>query len=455
MIENNVIEFKEIGNDGKLPASTAKEIVSFANCNGGVILFGYDDSGEILGVADADDVMTRLTNLCKTNIAPDILPFIDIRTRTVEDKTTVECRVAKGSEKPYYIIKQGLNTRGVYIRKGSSCHNASNTAIKNMILESTNLSWEQGKSFTQKLTLSYLQNFFDLKDLDLTDSKKRSLGLIDDDGDYTNLALLLSEQCPYKILGKTYKDDYGKTILSRNEFKGSILFQLDSVMNFLASINTIEYEVKDFYRFDSPDYPEEALREIILNAIVHRDYSYSANTFLNIYPSKIEVVSCGNLVEPITMESLFSGMSQTRNPMLANIFYRMDLIEGYGTGIQKIRHLADENKSEVTFKEMDYIFSVTITNGNRIKHAQELNWLEHRNNVLLCEGSSRSPQERTHESELNDIYTAIVINNIVTRKDIEQILNIKTTKAYMLLKELVEKGAIRQENKGRSSYYHI
>ena len=455
MIENNLLEFKEIYKNGKLPASTAKEIVSFANCNGGVILFGYSDTGEIQGVENPDDLMTRLTNLCKTNIAPDILPFIDIKTRTINNKTTVECKIARGSEKPYYIIKQGMNTRGIYIRKGSSCHNAGNTAIRNMILESANLSWEQGKSLNQKLTLSTLQNLFDIKDMDFSDSEKRLLGIVDEDGDYTNLALLLSEQCPYRILRKTYKDDDGKTILSRNEYRGSILFQLESVMNFLTSINEIEYKVKDFYRFDSPDYPMEALREIILNAIVHRDYSYSANTFLNIYPGKIEVISCGNLVEPITMGSLFSGMSQTRNPMLANIFYRTDLIEGYGTGIQKIRHLADENRSEVTFREMDYIFSVTITNGNRQKHAEELNWIEHRNDVLLSEGSSPSPQERTHESELNDIYTAIVVNNIVTRKDIEQILGIKTTKAYMLLKELVEKGAIRQENKGRSSYYHI
>ena len=152
----------------------------------------------------------------------------------------------------------------------------------------------------------------------------------------------------------------------RKEFSGSVLKQLDEMYEAIDRYNKTQSTVKGLYRIDKRDYDEEALREALLNCIVHRDYSFSASTLVNIYDDRIEFVSLGGLVKGLSMDAIYMGVSQSRNPNLAAVFYRMKLIESYGTGIGKIRRAYKELSRKPVFESAAEAFRLTLPNMNAI-----------------------------------------------------------------------------------------
>ena len=155
----------------------------------------------------------------------------------------------------------------------------------------------------------------------------QTLKLIGDDHLYTNLALLLSDQCEVTTKAALFQGTDKAVFRDRKEFSGSILKQLEDVYQFIDLNNKTQASFSGLIRIDKKDYPEEAIREALLNSIVHRDYSFSGSNLINIYDDRIEIVSLGGLVSGLELNSIFLGVSQPRNPNLAAIFYRMMLIE--------------------------------------------------------------------------------------------------------------------------------
>ena len=194
-----------------------------------------------------------------------------------------------------------------------------------------------------------MQEEFQKRNLSLADVQMKTLGLIDSDGLYTNLALLLSDQCPHIIKAATFGGVNQEKFQDRREFTGSLLKQLDDAYAYLDMRNQNVATFKGLHRTDNRDYPETAIREALLNAIVHRDYSVLASTLLSVYSNRIELLSVGGLAGGVSYDDIMLGVSYCRNKKLANIFYRMDLIEAYGTGINKIMSsyevLAENQKS--------------------------------------------------------------------------------------------------------------
>ena len=138
MKEDINVEFKELDRQsGKLPDSISKEIISFANTDGGDIYIGIQNDGTVVGVQNPDDVMTRLSNVAHDTILPDIIPFLQIRTVETDGKSVVKASVAVGTERPYYLASKGLKPSGVYVRRGSACVPLSEAGIRQMILETS------------------------------------------------------------------------------------------------------------------------------------------------------------------------------------------------------------------------------------------------------------------------------------------------------------------------------
>lgn len=151
----------------------------------------------------------------------------------------------------------------------------------------------------------------------------------------TNTALLLSDQCEHSIKCAVY-DGVGKTkFKARKEFFGSILKQMDEAYEYVNLSNNQNSTFDGLKRIDHPDYPAEAIREALLNVVIHRDYDYSGSIIINVYEDRIEFVSIGGLVKGITVIDIMNGVSQPRNPIIADVFYRLELIESCGTGIKK------------------------------------------------------------------------------------------------------------------------
>ena len=180
--ENIDIEFKR-----QIADSVNKDAIAFANTEGGTIYIGIDDDGSVIGVDDTDDTMLRVTQMIRDNIKPDLIPFVRVQSDEVDGKSIVEVKVSVGSDRPYYLEKEGLRPRGVYVRKGSSSQPLSDQGIRDMIRETSGKSYEEGRSLNQNLTFTSLIEELSARSIEFGASQMQTLKIVGDDGLYTNL----------------------------------------------------------------------------------------------------------------------------------------------------------------------------------------------------------------------------------------------------------------------------
>ena len=192
--ESEIIELKR-----EYTEDIRKEIIAFANTNGGTIYVGVDDNGDIVGIDDCDALMLKIGNLVRDSIKPDITAFIHYDNLVEHDKNILKITVQRGTLRPYYIHSKGLKPSGVYVRQGFASVPASDMLIKDMIRDTDGDSYESARSLQQKLTFKRLKHEFDDKTLAFNDPQKRTLGITEFDDIYTNLGLLLSDQCPHEL----------------------------------------------------------------------------------------------------------------------------------------------------------------------------------------------------------------------------------------------------------------
>ena len=389
--ENVDVELKEM-----YSKTILREIVAFANTSGGTIYVGIDDNGNVKGVEDADDTMLRISNIVRDSILPEVVPFIQIKMIRMEGKPVIEITVSIGTERPYYLREKGLTPEGVFVRRGTACQPLGLAGIREMIAETSGKAYEEGRSLVQDLTFHAFEQEMQLRNLEYGVAQMKTLRMIGADGLYTNLALLLSEQCPYTIKVAVFQGKDKTLFRDRKEFSGSLLTQLQDVYHFLDMYNKTKAEFSGLYRNDRRDYPEEALREALLNSILHRDYSFSGSTIINMFDDHIEFSSLGGLVNGLSMDAIFMGVSQSRNPNLASVFYRMRLVESYGTGIDKIRRFYAGCKSQPVFQAAEGAFLVKLYNKNEMS-----------DNVLL-ERKEQYVGKKQRNSRKTDIYFCFI-----------------------------------------------
>ena len=215
----------------------------------------------------------------------------------------------------------------------------------------------------QDLNLIYVSKIFWENHINFTITLCQELGLTDKDRHYTDLVLLLSDECPYTIECLIF-DGNNITLKDRKEFTGSIFKQLDDVLEYLKQINRTRPRRINHKRIDIPDYPEFALRETILNAIIHRNYTFSGSILIYVFDSKIEIESLGGLVSGITINDIMSGVSQPRNKNLANIFYKLKYIQNCGIGIGRMIDIYSEFNLKPEFSVTEKTFKVILPNVN-------------------------------------------------------------------------------------------
>ena len=329
--ESETVELKEVVVD-----DIKKEIIAFANCDGGKLYIGVRDDGTVIGLDNADSVSLQISNMVRDAIKPDITMFLHYETIVENGKNVVAVDIQRGTDRPYYLAKKGMRPEGVYVRQGYSSVPATDTAIRRMIKETDGDRFEAMRCLNQDLTFEAAKKEFELRKTDFGPQQMRTLKLIDQDGLYSNLALLLSDQCVHTIKVAVFQGTDQTIFKDRREFTGSLMQQMNEVYDFIDFRNQPRATIEKLYRGDVRDYPEVAVREAMLNLLVHRDYSFSASAFISIYEDRIEFVAIGGLMPGIDLEDVMVGISVCRNQDLANVFYRLHLIEAYGTGMGKI-----------------------------------------------------------------------------------------------------------------------
>lgn len=426
--EDQSTEFKETYVD-----DIKKTVVAFANTDGGTVFVGVDDSGRVVGVDDVDKTILRAQNALRDAIKPDVTMHVSCSAREVENKTIIAIEVQKGTSCPYYLADKGIRPAGVYVRQGPSSVPASEAAILQMIRETDGGSYESARSLEQSLSFSEAETAFAEAGLTFGEGKRRTLGLVTEDGVHTNLALLLSDQCPHTVKLAVFQGRKKSVFRDRCELSGSVLKQLDGAYEYINRFNRLRSEFKGLKRIDMSDYPEEAIREALLNTIVHRDYALSGPALISIFDDRIEFVTLGGLVKGVSADDIALGISIPRNKRLAEVFYRLKLIEAYGTGIPKIYECYDGTGKQPVIQTTPNAFKVTLPNLNYADvDRPELNGLT----------DSEKRAFRLFES-----------NPVVKRSDIEQSLGVSQTMAIRILSHLDDKGLIQREGAGRSTRY--
>ena len=336
----------------------------------------------------------------------------------------------------------GLKTKTLSSnRKGSSSQPMTDEGIREMIIENS----ESSRSFNQNLTFDMLAREMQIRNIEFNSPQMRTLKLIGEDGLYTNLAYLLSEQCETTTKVALFQGTDKAVFRDRKEFTGSILKQLEEVYQFINLNNKTKATFSGLNRVDTRDYPEEAVREALLNSIVHRDYFFSGSNLINIYDDRMEFVSLGGLVPGLELDSIFLGVSQSRNPNLAAVFYRMRLIESYGTGIGKIQRMYNSVEKKPKFETAKGVFRVTLPNYNEHAVVQKVaQWQVDLPNVQML-----------LEKQKEMIVAYALENGQVTRKEVEDLLEVGSTKAFRLLKELCDAGKLKAEGNGKLSRYVV
>ena len=249
---------------------------------------------------------------------------------------------------------------------------AESIRISDMLREDSADSFESCRSFRQDLTFEALSAAFRKRKIPFGAAQETTLGIRRPDGLFTNLAFLLSDQCRPTIKLAAFKGDVKETFRDRREPEGSLLVQLDAALDFLGKWNDRRSEIRGFERVDSPDYDEEVIREALLNAVIHRDYSLQDSTLASVFSDRIEIVSIGGVVpgyDPVDL--IDGGVSALRNRALANVFARLGYIEAYGTGIPKIRRSYAGMEPGPSFTFLPHAFRVVLPNRNAARRLSD------------------------------------------------------------------------------------
>ena len=430
-LESMNVELKEI-----LTSELKKEVVAFANTCDGIIYIGVNDKGEVIGVENSDDIIERAGASIRNAIKPDVSMYVTLNVEQVENKNIVTIRVQRGVSRPYYIAEKGLKPSGVYIRQGNSSVPASEDYIRQMIKETDGDSFEKLRSLNQELTFNYADMIFKNTDISFGDIQKKTLGIIGEDNLYTNLGLLLSDQCVHTLKIAIFEGKEKGIFKDRKEFKGSLLKQITEAFEYIDLLNKTQATFEGLIRKDERDYPVEAIREALLNAVVHREYSFGASTLVNIYEDRIEFLSLGGIISGLSLEAVMLGVSQSRNEKLADVFYRLHLIEAYGTGIQKILLNYKNYNLKPVFKAETGAFQVILPNIHYQSETEE--------NI------EKQPLG------LDDEYKKIINfleQGTKSRKEIQEYIELSQSKIITMLRELLSLGLIVKIGNGKNTKY--
>ncbi len=357
--ESETVELKAI-----VVEDIKKEIIAFANCEGGKLYIGVQDDGTVSGLDNPDETSLRISNMIRDAIKPDLTMFLHYETVTVDGKKIVAVDIQQGTERPYYIAQKGLRPEGVYVRQGYSSVPATNTAIRRMIKETDGDHFEEMRSLEQNLTFESAKKVFAERNVKFGLTQMKTLGMVTQDGVYTNLGLLLSDQCVHTIKAAVFQGTTQSEFKDRKEFSGSLFRQMNETYDFIDFRNQTHSTFDKLYRIDRRDYPETAVREALLNLLVHREYSFCASTFISLYADRLEFTSIGGLVSGVSLKDITMGISVCRNSKLANVFYRLELIEAYGTGIIKIMGAYEGTGMTPQIETSDNAFKIILPNLN-------------------------------------------------------------------------------------------
>lgn len=327
-----------------------KTIVAFANGIGGSVVFGIDDE-TLAAVGVPDDGIRQIEDGLASAIAAACSPAIipSFSRETVEGKTLLVVDVYPGRNTPYHIKAEGLD--GVYVRVGATTRKAEREQVEELILRGGNRTYDAVirenetipestlKSLGRRIEAARLENAGEKTKVTPLMMEGWGLAKKQNGKWHPSVALgwLAANQDHFaRIQCALFADDECTEFLDRQEFSGSLIDQVKEAHRFVLRSIRRGATIEGLYRKDVYELPPEALREAIVNAVAHRDYRLHACIQVLVSPNRVEILSPGALFDGLTKEEMLGGKSRLRNPLVADVFHKMAIIEKWGTGIRRM-----------------------------------------------------------------------------------------------------------------------
>lgn len=450
--ESKTLEFKEA-----LPKneSIAKTVIAFSNTSGGKLIVGVNDERVVVGVDDAliFEMQDKIASIIADNCSPGIMP--EIYSVNVESKLVLVIEVVRGNLKPYFLKSQG-KADGTYIRLGTTNRAADLETIAELERQKRHISFDEEICYDAELSeldISPLLEKFESIDKPLNNEKLENLKLIKTESGKvypTNALMIILGLLPHCFVKcARFKGTTMSVFIDKKEYGGDIFSILENTQSFVLNHINLKGEIKGLQRTDTYEIPVSALREALINAIIHRDYiNRGRDIKVGIYDDIVNIVSPGSLPHSITIEDVFNGRSEARNRVVAHVFKELNLIEQWGSGINRIISDCKEYGLQTPkIDEKNDFFDVEIIRSQMIVEGMSSD------TVGEPSESRRIPSECNEQQKM--VLEYIYENGSAKSKQIENLLQIKESRTRELLRGMVGKGYIEKKGQGRSTFYTI
>ena len=414
MKENKQLEYKQEINNTFL-----KTVSAYANYDGGDIIFGISDFGEKIGLKKLDEMCLSIEKMINDSIKPKPEFTISIN----KTDSTITLHIQAGRHTPYYYKNKA------YIRNDTSTIEVDDVELNRLILNGKHLNYEDIKADNQNLTFSYLEKKLKtaLGIEKLSQDILKTLKLYSDKEGYNQAALLVSEQNSFRGIDVARFGETLNIIMDRETFEeGSVVYEFDETMDMFEKYYSYE-EIVGAERKKKYIIPKETFREALANAVAHRTWDIDARVRVSMFKDRVEVSSPGGLPRGLSEKEYLDGqVSVFRNPILSNIFYRLNIIESFGTGIIKIKQAYENCEVKPQFKIYDNSICVILPVLNSL-------------NVLTLDEKS--------------IVNYLTSGRLSSSSEIAQAVGFSKAKTVQLLNSLVKKNVLKIEGKGRGTKY--
>ena len=360
------------------PKSWLKSVSAFANGIGGTLIFGVADDGTIVGLSNAQKDSEKISEILKVRMDP--IPNIVMEILSENGKEFILLKVLPGQETPYYYFGEG--NRIAFVRVGNESVPADATALKRLVLKGANLSYDSMSSvykfedyaFTKLRTVYRKQTGSEFEENDFI-----SFELVDKEGSLTNAGALLADESPIRqsrlFCTRWNGLDKASGVMEAwddKEYEGSLISLLQNGTEFVKNNSKKRWKKTGSGRVEMPDYPEQAVHEALVNALIHRDYTeIGSEVHIDMFDDRLEIYSPGGMLDGTLVQQLDTDRvaSKRRNPIIADVFSRMHFMDRRGSGFRKIK--ADyrnavnySEKLEPVFESDSNAFYVILFNLN-------------------------------------------------------------------------------------------
>lgn len=465
-VESTNIDFKEEVEYGK-SKSWLKTVSAFANSNGGILLFGVKDvDRSAVGLKDVVKDSEKVSELINSKITP--LPRYELKTFNENEKDFMEIKVGDGPRTPYYYESDGR--KEAFIRSGNQSIPAPKHILDGLILKGQNTTFDE------------LPSKYDISDVSFTllnaslkretgkelnkDKDYISLELITKDKKVTNAGLLLSDQgllIQSRIFCTRWKGLVKGSIegdaIDDKEYTGSIISLLENAEIFIKNHSRVGWEIKGMKRVEVEDYPVRAIREAIVNAIIHRDYQIiGSEIHIDMYDNRVEITSPGGMIDGSLVQNLdiTKISSMRRNRVISDIFNRLHFMERRGSGLTRIVESYSDYDVKPTFNSDVSSFNVTFPNksymekspvyekkspviaGNMVSDEDYF--------VIKIHKNLPSSVTKNTYNKIQKLFEKYTYQYDFKREDIEEMFNVKKSRASEIIALLLDADLIESSH---------